>query len=65
MNSLLKNPKTSLGALLVAVGGVGTQITPDQTWTTILVSIGAVIMGVCARDSDVSSEEAGAEGGGD
>ena len=58
LKALTRNPKTSLGALLVAVGGVGGQIIPEQSWPTILFAIGAVLMGVFARDSDVSSETA-------
>lgn len=61
MNALLKSPKTSFGALLITVGGVGGQITANQTWAHIVLMIGAAVIGMFARDSDVSSEIANAK----
>lgn len=60
----MKSWRTTIGGCLIAVGTIAVQVgTPD--WIpavgTALVSVGAVIGGLSARDNKVTSKEAGAE----
>ncbi len=56
--------KTTLGGILMGVGaplaGMGEGI--YATIGTVMMAMGGVLVGVSARDSNVSSEDAGAIG---
>ncbi len=60
-----KSWKTTIGAVLVALGAIGAILTGDQSiqeaWPLVSAALGAVGIGWFARDNNVSSEEAGAK----
>lgn len=59
----MKSWKTTLGGILLAIGGY--FITQDFAFADIigqvLNAVGALLLGTMARDNDVSSEKAGAK----
>ena len=59
----MKNWKTTLGGLLVGAGQFLPQMLPaDWQWLgATLTGIGGVLLGASARDSNVTSEQAGAK----
>ena len=61
---MTKSWQTSLGGILAAIG-TGLQACKDPTWAAtvgqILGAIGIAIIGLCARDNNVTSEQAGAK----
>jgi hypothetical protein len=57
----MKSWKTSLGAILAAIG-MGLKHNPQTAaWSDVVQTIGIVLIGASARDNNVSSEEAGAK----
>lgn len=64
MKSVTKSWRTTVGGILMAVGGPLSQ-THEPSWLspvgTALFSAGAALLGFSARDSMVTSKEAGAE----
>jgi hypothetical protein len=57
----MKSWKTSLGAILAALG-MGLKNHPKTApWADVVQTIGIVLIGASARDNNVSSEEAGAK----
>lgn len=57
----MKSWKTSLGGILSATG-IGLKQAPPAVsqWSDLVTIIGTLLLGLGARDNNVSSEEAGA-----
>ena len=59
-NHIMKSWKTSVGGLLLAAGQLlAPGLPPDLAWIgTALTGLGALILGLNARDNHVSTEQA-------
>ena len=56
----MKSWKTSIGGVLTAIGAVAVQVQEPAWIATIgagLIAVGSLLMGVSARDNNVSSED--------
>jgi len=64
LNNAKKSWKTTLGGLLLAAGPmIAEYCSADfDGWAAMLAALGGALVGTQARDNDVSSRQAGADG---
>ena len=61
LKTLMASPKTTVIGICAALGLAAQGLQGDASWMEFAIAIAVALMGIFARDNDVSSEKANAK----